>query len=204
MVEILIKIAAAKEEDDSVRDVALRRLGDLPRKPWSTKLYSLFTNDMWQVRWIAAELVLKMSDTSHVDEFMRNSSRAEGMSISEPLIYGARIAEMKGPVKPADLADQIRGPGQLGAGSFDRARLLLPRRRTRISSPRSSRTQTIATKVPECKEEREGMRMEVRLSRAETKDITTVGEFVEYCVKPAMEKRSGEGKKEGEKKEEKK
>ena len=32
VVDILVKIAAAKEEDDSVRDVALRRLGDLPRK----------------------------------------------------------------------------------------------------------------------------------------------------------------------------
>jgi hypothetical protein len=198
VVEILIKIASAKEEDDSVRDVALRRLGDLPRKTVVTKLYSLFTNDMWQVRWIAAELVLKMSDTSHVDEFMRNLSRAEGMSISEPLIYGARLAEMKGPIKPADLAARYASTGNS-----------VPVRLTALAyyyrdagKDQLSKVEPYANdraKVPQCKEDAKECEWKCDY-KEQTKDITTVGEFVEYCVKPAMEKRGGDGKKQEEKK----
>jgi hypothetical protein len=35
----------------------------------------------------------------------------------------------------------------------------------------------------------------VKGQQQETKEIGTVGEFVEYCVEPAMERRTGETKK---------
>jgi hypothetical protein len=202
VVDILVKIAAAKEEDDSVRDVALRRLGDLPRKAVVTKLYSLFNNDMWQVRWIAAELVLKMSDTSQVDEFMRNLSRAEGMSISEPLIYGARLAEMKGPIKAEDLAARYSDKGNSVPVRLT-ALAYYYREGKKEDLGKVEQHAADKTKVPACKESAKECEWKCDY-KGETKEITTVGEFVEYCVKPAMEKRSVSDKKDGEKKEEKK
>jgi hypothetical protein len=203
VVETLIKIAAGKEEDDSVRDVALRRIGDMPRsKVVVDKLYSLFTHDMWQVRWIAAELILKMSDTSEIDEFMRNLGRAQGLSISEPLIYGARLAEMKGPKKPQDIADRYAGQGNS-----------VPARLTALSyyyrvgtKEQLSKVEGYAndkSKVPECSESAKECEWKCEYKK-ETKDVKTVGDFVEYCVKPAMEGRSEADKKAAEKKGDKK
>ena len=132
-VDGLIAIASGKDEPDAVRDVALRRLGDFPRKLVVDKLYTLFTHDMWQVRWIAAELVLKMSDTSHIDEFMRQLARAEGMAISEPLMLRPAPGRNEGSKEARGNRRQVFRRRPPGAGSTHRARVLLPRRHQRAA-----------------------------------------------------------------------
>jgi hypothetical protein len=195
--EALLKIASSNEEDDSVRDVALRRVGELPRKMVVEKLYSLFNHENWKVRWVAAELVLKMSDTSQLDEFMRHIGRAEGMAISEPLRYGALIGDMKGATKPEVLVGKYVGTGNpvqvrltaLGY-YYDRG--------TKADLPKVHRFMGHKERVPECKADANDCEWKCTVSKAnqeETKDISTVGEFVEYCVVPAMERRTGEPKK---------
>ncbi len=64
---------------------------------WSSELYGLFDNENWKVRWVAAELILRMSDTGQLPEFLDKIGKAPGMAITEPLRYGALIADMKGP-----------------------------------------------------------------------------------------------------------
>ena len=193
VVETLIKIAAGKDEDDSVRDVALRRVGDLPRKMVVNKLYSLFNHEMWQVRWIAAELVLKMSDTSQVDEFMRNISRADNMAIAEPLIYGARLSEMKGSIKPQELADRYAASGNSVQARLT-ALAYYYRVGTKEQVAKVQHYKDDRTRTPECKETARECEWKCEHDK-ETRDIKTVGEFVEHCVMPAMEARSaGEGK----------
>ena len=79
-----------------MRDVALQRVGELPRALVIDKLYDLFKDPKWQVRWVAAQLVMKMSDTTQLPEFFAKLGQAEGMAITEPLRYGALMASMKG------------------------------------------------------------------------------------------------------------
>jgi hypothetical protein len=195
--EALLKIASSNEEDDSVRDVALRRVGELPRKVVVEKLYSLFSHGNWKVRWVAAELVLKMSDTSQLDEFMRNIGRAEGMAISEPLRYGALIGDMKGATKPQQLVDRYAGTGnpaqvRLSALGF------YYNRGTKADVPRVQRYTDDKQRVPECKAEAQECEWKCTVSKGgkqEEKEISTVGDFVEHCVIPAMERRTAENKK---------
>jgi hypothetical protein len=49
------------------------------------------------------------------------------------------------------------------------------------------------TKIPQCPEDSKDCEWKCAVGEGknqEVKDITTVGEFVSYCVKPAMEKRA--------------
>ena len=69
-VDRVLTLAAAEDTPDSVRDAAMRRVGEMPRKLVVDRLYPMFDSKEWKIRWVAAELILKMSDSSHIDEFM--------------------------------------------------------------------------------------------------------------------------------------
>jgi len=155
------------------------------------KLYELFRNDNWKVRWVAASLVLKMSDASQIPEFMSKLGQADGLAITEPLSYGGLFSDLKGPPSPAELADKYDGPGNSIA-----ARL------TALSYYYSSGTPADLAKVaafekdgtatPKCKADAKECEWKCTVQGAsgeETKEIKTVGDFVEFCVKPAIEKR---------------
>lgn len=189
--DVLLRIASANDENDSVRDVALRRVGELPRKMVVERLYSLFNHENWKVRWVSAELVLKMSETSQLDEFMRNIARVNDMAISEPLRYGAVLGDMKGRTKPSELIDRYAAVGNpvpvrlVALGYYyDRG--------TRSDLAKVERYEGDRQHVPQCRPNAEDCEWKCTINRAnqeETKDITTVGEFVQYCVKPAMQRR---------------
>ncbi len=89
------------------------------------KLYELFKNDNWKVRWVAASLVLKMSDTSQIPEFMSKLGQAEGLAITEPLSYGGLISDLKGSPPPGRHRGKVFGGRKFGSGSPYRAQLLL-------------------------------------------------------------------------------
>jgi hypothetical protein len=189
--DAILSVAGAPDTPDMVRDVALARVGEFPRQTVVDRLYGLFGSENWKVRWVAAELVLKMSDTSQLPEFFNRIAKAEGMAITEPLRYGALIAAMKGPKKPAEavtpyLSSSHSVPERVTAlGYFyDQG--------TKADLPRLSNFANERAKTPTCAKDAEGCewKCEVKAEgKQETKDITTLGEFFEHCVKPAMEKR---------------
>lgn len=189
--QAILAITGASDTPDSVRDVALQRVGELPRHLVIDKLYELFKDPNWKVRWVAAELVLKMSETPQLPDFFAKLGQADNMAITEPLKYGQLLAAMKGSPKPEELVDKYAAGGNpvqvrltaLGYYYNVGTAADLPK----ISSYTSDRTAT-----PRCKEDAKDCdwKCDVQTAKgSETKEVKTLGEFVEYCVKPAMEKR---------------
>ena len=191
--QVALAIAGDPATPDSLRELSLQRVGEFPRAMVVEKLFELFKNENWKVRWVAASLVLKMSDSSQVPEFMTKLGQADGLAITEPLSYGGLLADIKGTPTPAELAAKYSSPGNSVA-----ARL------TALSYYYSSGTPTDLPKVeafekdnaatPKCKPDAKECEWKCTVQGAngadETKDIKTVGEFVEFCVKPAMQKRA--------------
>lgn len=189
--QVVLNIAGDPGTPDSLRDVALQRVGEFPRAMVVEKLYELFKNENWKVRWVAASLVLKMSDTSQVPEFMSRIGQAEGLAITEPLSYGGLLSDMKGAPPPAELADKYSTssnsvPARLTALSYYYAV------GTQADLPKVEGFDKDSTATPKCKADAKECEWKCTVQGAsgdEVKEIKTVGEFVEFCVKPAMQKR---------------
>lgn len=191
-VDRLLRLAAADDTPDSVRDQALRRVGELPRKQIVDALYALFAHKNWKVRWVAAELVLKTSETQHLPEFMSKLGTVRNMAITEPMRYGKLIGALPG-VPPARdaiaayMAPHYPVPVRLSALGYyfeNGVRDQLP-----LVEPHAKDT----TRAPECVKDAEGCEWECEISAGGeqvVKPVQTVGDFVEYCVKPAMQQRS--------------
>ena len=195
--QVALSIAGDSATPDSLRDLSLQRVGEFPRAMVVDKLYELFKTDNWKVRWVAASLVLKMSDTSQIPEFMTKLGQADGLAITEPLSYGGLLPDMKGSPPPAAVAEKYAAPGNS-----------VPARLTALSYYYSVGTAADAAKVeayakdttatPKCKPDAKECEWKCTVQGAsgdETKEIKTVGEFVEFCVKPAMDKRAKGGSK---------
>jgi hypothetical protein len=186
--QAVLAIAAGKDTPDAVRDIALRRVGEMPRQLVASQLLGLFKNDNWKVRWLAAEVLLQLSSTAELDEFMRRLSAANNMAITEPLRYGALIGAMKGTPKAADLV-----PKYLSKDNSVQARLAAfgyyYDRGTSAELAKVSPYSSDGTKVPECGESAKDCEWKCAVGQ-DLKEISTVGDFVQYCVTPAMEKRA--------------
>ena len=189
--DAVLAVAAAQDTPDQVRDVALQRVGEFPRAMVVSRLYGLFDSKSWKVRWVAAELVLRMSDTSQLPEFFEHIGKTQGMAITEPLRYGAVMAEMKGATKPVDAISPFLGsshsvPERVAALGY------YYNRGTTADLPKLSHFTSDRSKTPTCAKDEKDCEWKCEVDadgKRETKDITTVGEFFDYCVKPAMEKR---------------
>jgi hypothetical protein len=188
----VLAVAAESDTPDQVRDVALQRAGEFPRAVVIDKLYGLFASPSWKVRWVAAELVLKMSDTTQLPEFMDKMGKVEGMAITEPLRYGQLIAGMKGAAKPSDVLEPYLGssrpvPARLTALGY------YYETGTKSQIGKLSHLESDRSKTPTCAKDADGCEWKCEVAgegKRETKDIATVGEFFNFCVKPAMEKRT--------------
>jgi hypothetical protein len=191
-VEKVLALAGGEDTPDAVRDAALRRVGEMPRKLVIDRLYAMFDNTEWKIRWVAAELVLKMSDATHVDEFMNRIGRVRGMSITEPLRYGSLIGELKGGKVPVtDVIDKYAG-----AGSPTPARLsalgYYYEAGTAADLPKVERYASDPARVPECLPDAKECEWKCTVEEGATqeeKSVATVGDFVSFCVKPALSKR---------------
>lgn len=189
---IMLDIASDKGTPDMVRDVALRRVGEMPRKQVIDDLYALFKSDNWKIRWVAAELILRMSDTSQLPEFMAKLGDAKGMAITEPLRYGALIGEMKGSPPPeqavrpfADKEHPVQA--RLSALSY------FYERGNQADLAFVQRFADDKSRVPECQKDAVDCDWKCAVTTdkgQEDKQIATVGEFVSFCIKPALEKRT--------------
>lgn len=194
-IEQLLALAGADDTPDTVRDQALRRVGELPRKQVIDSLYALFSHKNWKVRWVAAELVLKTSEVQHLAEFMGKLGSVRNMAITEPIRYGKLIAALPGAPPVAQViagytAPQHPTPVRLTAlgyyldqGTKDQLPLVHPFAQD-------------TGKVPECIKDSEGCewRCEIAAENEQVvKPVQTVGDFVQYCVEPAMAKRQALG-----------
>jgi hypothetical protein len=171
-----------------LRDQALRRVGELPRQQVAPALYGLFTHKNWKVRWVAAELVLKMSEVVHLDEFMNKLGGLREMAITEPIRYGKLIAGLPGSPPARDVIARYAERGRPA-----------PVRLTALGYYLDQGTQdqlatlegysADGTRVPGCGRGAEGCEWRCEVSNAGQqvpKEISTVGDFVQYCVKPAV------------------
>ncbi len=188
-VDRVLSLASGEDTPDAVRDAALRIAGDLPRPRVVERLYAMFDNKEWKIRWVAAELVLKMSDSSQIDEFMAHLAHAKGMSITEPLRYGTLIGQLKkvkvDPIAAIDrytdpqypVEDRLSALGYYYEGG------------TSKDLPKVDRYASDTTKVPECLPAAKECEWKCTVDAGE-KTVATVGDFVTFCVKPALEKRA--------------
>jgi hypothetical protein len=189
--EGVLAVAAAADTPDQVRDVALLRVGEFPRAIVIERLYTLFANSNWKVRWVAAELVLKMSDTSQLKEFFERIGKVDGMAITEPLRYGALISEMKGAQKPVEVVNGYLGSSH-SIGARATALGYYYNKGTPADLPKLTPLMKDPQKTPTCAKDAQDCEWKCEVAadgKRETKDISTLGEFVEFCVKPAVEKR---------------
>jgi hypothetical protein len=187
----VLAIGGASDTPDSVRDVALQRVGEFPRAMVAEGLYALFKDPNWKVRNVAASLLLKLSHTGQLPEFFDHIGRdSEGMALSEPLRYGALIATLKGAQPVKEVVESHLGTGPAGArltalGYYYHAG-------TQADVSRLAPSASDPTKVPECREDAKDCEWKCEIARdgkQETKDIGTVGDFYEFCVKPILESR---------------
>ena len=191
--EAVLDIAQAASSPDQLRDVALQRAAEFPRSMVLDKLYGLFSHENWKVRWVAADLVLRMSEAADLDGFFTRLGKIRGMAIAEPLRYGVRIAALKGSPPVVQLVDRYvkaphPAPVRLSALGYYYA-VGTPADVSKVSAHASDRTT-----VPSCPANADDCEWKCDVptgAERETKDIKTIGDFVTYCIVPAMKARQG-------------
>jgi len=190
-VEAILKLASANDTPTRVRAVALQRVGEMPRALVIGRLYDLFKNDDWKIRWVAADLALRLGDQGDLDEFFSKLARADsGMSVAEPMQYGVRLGDLKGKQKPEDLAAKYAAPGYATSVRLS-ALGYYASHGTKDQLADVAKYEQERGRVPSCKaDDCEWKCVIGEGDKSEVKDVTNIGEFVRYCVEPAMQKRT--------------
>ena len=188
----IFEIAKDDSTPDDVRDLSFARLGELPKKEVEKKLYSLFENKRWKIRWVSAQVLLRSLDSAQIPEFLSHlpASAATPMGMGEAFTYGdlLRKIEPKGAKaeKPMDVLKRHLATGGMGSrlaalGAFyegkksDKA-LLEPFQGDKMP-------------VSKCAEADEcGWVCDYPAGdpKAESKAVGTIGDFVTFCVLPSM------------------
>lgn len=192
-VDALFALASGESTPDGVRDLVMKRLSELPKKLVITRLFSLFETQNWKVRFGPADLALRLSEARDVPEFMAKLGAVKNMAMAEPLTYGGTLNDVKGDQTPRAMAERFAGPGNPA-----------PARLTALSwffkfgvasdLERLKRYEGEKAKVPACARDAKDCEWKCEVPAAdqktETKDVTTVGEFVRYCVMLEIERRA--------------
>jgi hypothetical protein len=180
------------EKSDKVRAVALARMGELPKEMIVPKLYSLF-DKKWQIRNDAAQLVLKTMTTKDLPDFLHHlpENAKTKIGLSEPISYGNIIMakDPQGGPKPRDVLSSFLQSPNLGAkltaaGSYYQGK--------KADGAALSALQDDKTPLPKC-DPADECGWECNVPKApgsadkEAKTVTTVGEFVRYCVQPSLQ-----------------
>jgi hypothetical protein len=198
---------AKSDAPDAILDLAFRRAGEMPRELVVDKLYELFKGDKWKIRRAAAATVLKMSTVKHIDEFMGKLPQdGKNFAMAEAITYGALIGDLKeGSVVDALKKHLTAGPSVARTTAL--SYYLTLANKTQIDDVKAAESDS--TQAPTCDIEpdcrwvcevaKEGAKDP---KEREQKDIKTVGDFVKFCVEPAMLDRAPEAKKDEPKKDE--
>ncbi len=195
----MLDFIASDETPDTMRDVAARRVGELSRDQVAERLYSLFDHKRWQLRWTVASLLLKMTENKEMDEFMGKLGEVKHMAITEPLSYGKLLAEVKG-AKPEELS------AKYAAGNYPATVRLSAlgyyyEGGTKEDVGKLEKFKNDSQKVPSCPEDAQQCAWTCTIEGKkgpEAKEVSTVGEYVTYCILPGLEKRAPEKKEKGE------
>ncbi len=190
---------------DVVLDQVFRRIGELPREQVSDKLFGLFKTDKWKVRRAAAATLLRMSKVSHIDEFMSKlpSKGGKGFAMSEALSYGALFGDLK-EGKPKEALQKHMKEGSAAVRTSALSYYFTygtPADLADLKAFEDERNDApVCESDPECKWSCE-VAKESDPKQRELKDIKTIGEFVRYCIEPAVKERQPEPKAPGAKQE---
>jgi len=195
-IDAVLAIARSDDAPDSVRDQALRRVGEMPRKLVVDRLYSLFGEKRWKIRWMAADLVLSMSDADQFGEVLANLRGAtKELAIAEPLQYGYRLGTLKGTASPGSVAAAHLTADQ---PVFSRVTALgyyfhygTPSDLPLLAGLEADTTKL--PKAPDCGGNDHGCAWECEVVEGDArviKEVATIGQFVKFCVEPAVATRS--------------
>jgi len=199
----LLSLIASDTSPDTLRDLALRRAGELPYEQIAPGLYEMFSHKRWKVRWVAASLALRMAEAKHLPEFMNQLGRVERMPMGEALSYGGLLAGVRG--LDARQAAQTYGAAKAGESELRPAVRLSALSYyyefgTQADLPLLSTLTNDPAKVPECPlaegpdADPDAAACSYVCSVSEggkptEKEIGTIGQFVEYCLLPAVQAR---------------
>lgn len=189
----ILDLAASQDAPDKIRDLAFRRVGEMPRDRVINKLYEIFASKRWQVRWVAAQYAIRMSDTSQIPEIFSHFPKIrDDFAMTEALSYGDwmgspdRMAEKDGKTARAQLEPYFRDPSVpirisalgwfYGHGTKSDVEYLKQHAEDRSAVPRCTEEQTNCEW--KCYIDKEGGKP----GEKEPKDVTNVGEFVRYCI----------------------
>ncbi len=190
-VSAIVDIVTDDANPDPVRAVAMARLGELPKEMVLPRLYALF-DKKWQVRLDAARMILKTIGTKDLPDFMAHLPQSDKtkMALSEPIAYGALIMAMDpaGGPKPREVLSRYVG-GPLGAkltvgGSYYSAK--------KSDASALSALEEDKSPVSKCDPADQcGWQCDVPKApgsqEKETKTVTTVGEFIRWCIEPSLQ-----------------
>jgi hypothetical protein len=191
-VSVVFDIVRDDSNPDRLRGVAMARLGELPKDMIVQKLYPLFDRK-WQVRLDAARMILKTIGTKDVPDFMHRLPATDKvkMALSEPITYGALILAMDpaGGPRPRDVLNSFLQSPELGAKLTAAASYYTAKKSE--AGPVSGLAED-KTPVPKCDPADQcGWQCDVRAGPASaetvTKTVTTVGEFVRFCINPSLQ-----------------
>lgn len=192
----MLGLLADEDCPDVLRDLAARRIGEFSRELVATDLYRLFDADRWQVRSVAASVLLKMTPEAKLEEFMAQLGGVRRMAMSEVFTYGPLLKEVGGDESRGQvLALQYASashptPVRVSAlgffarfGSQEDIRLLSPyvADETRLPSCPSSAEEDPGCAWT-CNVNEEG--------KLVVKELSTIGEFVDSCLIFAMKSRA--------------
>jgi hypothetical protein len=194
-VERFYNIVKDDKNPDDVRGLALERLGELSKDYVVPKLYALFNGKKWQVRMDAGRKlieILKPMDEKAIADFMKHlpQTKDDKMGRNEGVVFGASLAGMD-PINGKKVSDVLNGylqakeigPRLVAIGQYwgkkkDEAKII-------------NGLQDDTMPVPKC-DDADKCGWECQVPKPNSKDmdnkkITTVGEFVKYCVIPTLE-----------------
>jgi hypothetical protein len=183
-VNAIFDIVRDDTNSDKVRGVALARLGELPKEMILPRLYSLF-DKKWQVRLDAERMIVKTITTKELPDFLHRLPPTDKtkMSLSEAVTLGNVVMAMDpgGGPKPRAVLTPFLEAKELGAklaatGSYYGVK--------KSDATGLAALEADKTPVPKCATEDQcGWSCDVN---KETKTVTTVGEFVKWCVEPSL------------------
>jgi hypothetical protein len=197
-VQRLLALASADDTPDKVRDLAFLRVGEIPRDKVIAKLYETFThNKKWQVRWVAAQVAIKMSTTAEIPEILSKlpGGKAENFAMTEALTYGdwmgnpKTMAEKDAKTARAQFLPFLKD-GTVAArftafgfffshGAKSDLEMLSGFEGEKMAAPKCD------DKQKEC-EWKCYIPKEGKPDEKEPKDVSTLGDFVKYCIQPTI------------------
>ncbi len=191
--KILLDLLSSDETPDKIRDVASRRVGELPRGEVAERLFGMFDNKRWQVRWVAASLLLKMSDAKDIPEFMERLGKTEDFALTEPLNYGPLLHDVRGE-KPLELVERYSKKNNPVEARLT-ALGYWYRYGSKADLSKIEPFESDSERVPKCGRDATDCDWQCTVTEGKTrtaKEIETVGDYVSYCIRPALSSREPE------------